>query len=196
MAKLRWWRAMSFIAFCADVLRFSKGFDVKCKAQSAQGALFLISVQTCETRSAAAAGFSRFAGAWNCPTASRQRFSRDAGLKRRTPVRRGAATKHQARYGCLQTTGPAASVDEYRYRSSGSPVGWIYPSFQASSRHKNKTTDKATRTVSARAMRRLRSVSEGASSPLRSMKNKAVPRLTIMAKKARATKYSMQGIME
>ena len=78
---------------------------------------------------------------------------------------------------------------------SGKPVGWIYPSFQASSRHRNRAIDRPTRMASARAMRRLRSLSDWASSGLRSMKNKAAPRLAMMTRKASATRYPMKGII-
>jgi hypothetical protein len=78
---------------------------------------------------------------------------------------------------------------------SGSPVGWIYPSFHASSRQRNKATDRPTRTASARAIRRLRSASDCAFLSLRNMKNSAAPKLAMMAKKANATRYPMKGIM-
>lgn len=77
----------------------------------------------------------------------------------------------------------------------GKPVGWMYPSFHASSRHRNKTTDSTIRHVSARAMFLLRAASCSASL-LRSIKNPAAARLTRMAKKKRAMAYVMPPIME
>ncbi len=81
------------------------------------------------------------------------------------------------------------------YLPTGKPVGWMYPSFHASSRHRNKTPDSTIRHVSARAMFLLRSASCSASL-LRSIKNPAAARLTRMAKKKRAMAYVMPPIME
>lgn len=79
-------------------------------------------------------------------------------------------------------------------RETGKPVGWMYPSFHASSKHTNKTTDSSTRTVSARAMFLLR-CSSLCASLLRSIKKPALARQTTMASKKRAMAYVMPSII-
>ena len=71
----------------------------------------------------------------------------------------------------------------------------MYPSFHASSKHPNKTTDNSTRSASARAMFLLRLASLLASL-LRSIKNPALARQTTMASRKRAMAYVMQPIMK
>ena len=80
-------------------------------------------------------------------------------------------------------------------RATGKPVGWMYPSFHASSKHTNSTIDKAMRSVSARAMERLCCASCLASL-LRSMKNPALAKQAKMPKKRSAIAYVMQAIMK
>lgn len=80
-------------------------------------------------------------------------------------------------------------------RVIGKPVGWMYPSFHASSRHTNNTTEKTTRHVNALAKRRL-SCASWVASGLRSIKNPAVARQATMAKRNKAMAYVMSAIMK
>jgi len=72
------------------------------------------------------------------------------------------------------------------------PVGWIHPSFQATSTQTNSKMENPTRIASARAMRLDLTVSD---CPPRNMKNKAKARLPKMTTKAKATRYDMGWII-
>ena len=72
------------------------------------------------------------------------------------------------------------------------PVGWMYPSFQASRTQANNKMETPTRAANARA------IFWDASGPLRPpriMKNRATPRLPRIVTKAMITRYVIDGII-
>ena len=76
--------------------------------------------------------------------------------------------------------------------AAGNPVGWMYPSFQATRMQTKSSMEKPTRQASACAMRAflvwsLRS--------LRTMKNSATPKLANIATKASSTNIFMALII-
>jgi len=75
---------------------------------------------------------------------------------------------------------------------NGIPVGWMYPSFQATRMQTNSRMENPTRNASARTML---PVLGRPSSPSRIMKNSAEPRLAMIARKATMTKYFMPAII-
>lgn len=77
-------------------------------------------------------------------------------------------------------------------RPCGIPVGWIQPSFQATSTQTNSKMENPTRVASARAMRFDLAVSD---CPPRIMKYKAAAKLPRMTTKAKATRYDMGWII-
>ena len=75
---------------------------------------------------------------------------------------------------------------------TGRPVGWIYPIFQAIKMQTNSSTEMPIRKASARAMLLVLALP---SVPSFIMKKSAAAKLAMIAKKANATKYVIQGII-
>lgn len=78
------------------------------------------------------------------------------------------------------------------YLVTGKPVGWITPIFQAIKMHTNSSTENPIRKARAFAMPLVLAFPLV---PSFNIKNSAAPRLAMMAKKAMATRYDMQSII-